>query len=102
MITVDGRHYGTATEIAERGGLKGRTMTPEQRIRATHALDNLDAATVELSHWLETGERVVCPRCDQKVPAGSDHAPVRHHATPALLVDRRTVVQQGDWCEGLT
>lgn len=75
------------------------TANPDRRIVATHLLDTLDAVTAELSHWLATGDRVVCPRCAQLVPATADQTPVRHQSAPAVLVDRQTVVQVGDWCE---
>lgn len=58
---------------------------PDRRIRATYALDLLDAATAELAHWLSTGERVTCPRCAVTVPAKAPGVPARHQA-------------RGQWC----
>jgi len=51
----------------------------QQRARATHLLDTLDAVAEELAHWLSTGMFTVCARCGQKVPAADvAGAPVRH------------------------
>lgn len=56
------------------------------RIKATHMLDQLEAATAELSHWLATGAEVECVRCEQMVPATATSDPVRHQWS-------------GRWCE---
>lgn len=54
--------------------------------RATHLVDQLDAAVAELGHWLATGERTKCRRCAQVVPASASGMPVRHQL-------------RGQWCE---
>jgi hypothetical protein len=58
---------------------KENVMTnPNPPALATHLLDQLDGAMAELVHYLATGERVECGRCDQVVPATAAGVPVRH------------------------
>lgn len=67
------------------------TDKPNAHAVLVHALDQLDGAVAELDHWLRTGERAICVRCAQKVPAAVDHTPVRHQLRGEWCVDEEEV-----------